>query len=99
MGSTLTDFTGESSYIKRHFSSSETIDAQLNIPLNSITSLEIGAEYDFNEHKLEEHHYYLTRQLHCWTAVCGIGWDNDDCEVVLMLRLVAFPNVKLDLNF
>ena len=98
MGSTLSDFTGESSYIKRHFQSADTIEAQINIPLNSITSLEIAAEYDFEKNNLEEHHYYLTRQIHCWTVMGGVGWDDHDFEVVFMLRLVAFPNVKLDLT-
>lgn len=99
MGSTLADFTGESSYLKRHFQSADTIRGSVNIPLNSLTSLEISAEYNFEENELEEHHYYLTRNLHCWTMVTGFGWDDDDFEIVFMMRLVAFPNVKLDLNF
>ncbi len=99
MGSTLADFTGESSYLKRRFESADTISGSVNIPLNSKTGLEIGAEYDFEENELEEHHYYLTRDLHCWTLMTGCGWDDDEFEVVVLLRLVAFPNVKLDLNF
>lgn len=98
MGSSLADFTGESSYLKRHFRKADTLSAQVNIPLNSITSLEIGAEYDFEKNKLEEHHYYLTRQLHCWTLSTGFAWDDNDFEFMVFLRLVAFPNVKLDLN-
>lgn len=98
MGSSLADFTGESSYLKRYFQTADTISAQVNIPLNSITSLEIGAEYDFEKNNLEEHHYYITRQLHCWTLVGGVGWDDHEFEAVILLRLVAFPNVKLNLN-
>ena len=98
MGSTLADFTGESGYLKRYFQSADTISAQLNIPLNPLTSLEVGAEYDFEKNNLEEHHYYLTRQLHCWTLVGGVGWDDHDFQVMLLLRLTAFPNVKLNLN-
>ena len=70
----------------------------MNIPLNPLTSLEVGAEYDFEKNNLEEHHYYLTRQLHCWTLVGGVGWDDHDFQVMLLLRLTAFPNVKLNLN-
>ena len=98
MGSTLADFTGESSYIKRHFQSADTIHGQINIPLNSKTSLEIAAEYDFEKNNLEEHHYYLTRELHCWTVVAGFGWDDHDFEMLFLLRLNAFPKVKLNLN-
>ena len=45
-----------------------------------------------------EHTYTLTRQLHCWTFVGGFGWDYNDFEIMLMLRLTAFPNVKLGVN-
>ncbi len=98
MGSELTDFFGESGYIKKHFETADTISATLRLHLNSITSLEIYGEYDFTKNQLSEHHYYLTRKLHCWTLVTGVGWDNSDFEVLVMLRLNAFPNVKLDLN-
>ena len=98
MGSTLADFTGESGYLKRYFQSADTLTAQVNIPLNPLTSLEVGAEYDFEKNNLEEHHYYLTRQLHCWTLVGGVGWDDHDFQVMILLRLTAFPNLKLDLN-
>ena len=98
MGSTLADFTGESSYIKKHFETADTISATLNIPLNSRTSLEIHGEYDFEYNHTVEHTYTLTHQLHCWTFVGGFGWDYNDFEVMLMLRLTAFPNVKLGVN-
>lgn len=98
MGSDLADFTGESSYIKKHFESADTIGGSINIPINSITSLEINAEYDFERNRLAEHSYYLTRRLHCWTLVAGVEWDYGDFAAMVMLRLTAFPNVKLDLN-
>ena len=28
----------------------------------------------------------------------GVGWDNNDFEMMLMFQLVAFPKIKLDLN-
>ena len=98
MGSTLADFTGESGYLKKHFETADTISGTLNIPLNSRTSFEIHAEYDFEHDRMVEHTYTLTRQLHCWTFVGGFGWDYNDFEIMLMLRLTAFPNVKLGVN-
>ena len=98
MGSTLADFTGESGYIKKHFETADTISGTLNIPLNSRTSLEIHGEYDFERNHTVEHRYTLTHQMHCWTFVGGFGWDYNDFEIMLMLRLTAFPNVKLGVN-
>ena len=98
MGSTLADFTGESGYIKKYFETADTISGTLNIPLNSRTSLEIYGEYDFERHNTVAHTYTLTRQMHCWTLVGGFGWDYKDFEVILMLRLTAFPNVKIKMN-
>ncbi len=98
MGSSLVDFSGESSYIKKHFESADTISTTLTIPFNSITSLEINTEYDFENNRFAEHSYYLTRQMHCWTLVAGVGWEYGDFAAMIMLRLTAFPNVKLDLN-
>ena len=57
-----------------------------------------NGEYDFEHNHTVEHTYTLTHQLHCWTFVGGFGWDYNDFEVVLMLRLTAFPNVKLGVN-
>lgn len=98
MGSTLTDFFNESGYIKKHFEDADTLAMNFTMPLNSITSLEVTAEYDFENSRIAEHHYYLTRKLHCWTVMAGCGWDYNDFEVLLLLRLNAFPKVKLDLN-
>lgn len=98
MGSTLADFSGESSYVKKHFETADTFSGTLNIPINSVTSLEINAEYDFENCRFAEHSYYLTRQMHCWTLVAGVGWDYGDFAAMIMLRLTAFPKVKLDLN-
>ena len=98
MASDLSDFFGESGYIKKHFEDSDTLNASINIPINQRTSFEIEAEYDFDEHRLAEHYYYLTRQLHCWTMVAGCGWDYGDFEFIIMMRLTAFPKVKIDLN-
>ena len=36
--------------------------------------------------------------MHCWTLVAGVGWEYGDFAAMIMLRLTAFPNVKLDLN-
>ena len=98
MGTELADFFGESGYIKKHFESTDTISGTLNVPLNSLTSLEIHAEYDFEKSRMAEHHYYITRDLHCWTLVTGFGWDYNDFEFLILLRLTAFPNVKIDIN-
>lgn len=98
MGSTLADFAGESSYLKKRFESADVIVADLYVPINSITALAVSAEYDFEKNKLSEHKYELHRQLHCWNMVFGIGWDNDDFEMELMFQLVAFPKIKMDLS-
>jgi lipopolysaccharide assembly outer membrane protein LptD (OstA) len=98
MASDISDFFGESGYIKKHFEDSDTLNASLNIPINERTSFEVEAEYDFEENRLAEHYYYLTRQLHCWTMVTGCGWDYGDFEFIIMLRLTAFPKVKIDMN-
>ena len=98
MGASLLDLTGESSYVKKHFESADTISGTLFIPLTEGTSLEIYHEYDFERHCVAEHSYELTKQLHCWTLVAGVGWDYGDFRASLMLRLTAFPQVKIDMN-
>jgi hypothetical protein len=98
MGSSLVDLSGESSYLKKRFESADVIVADLFIPLNQITSLEISAEYDFDKSRLSEHRYVLRRQLHCWTMAVGVGWDNNDFEAMIMFQLTAFPKIKIDLN-
>ncbi|MBR4675581.1 MAG: LPS-assembly protein LptD [Victivallales bacterium] len=98
MGSSLVDISGESSYLKKRFEAADVIVADLFIPLNSITSLEVSAEYDFEKSRLSEHRYVLRRQLHCWTMAVGVGWDNNDFEAMIMFQLTAFPKIKIDLN-
>ena len=51
------------------------------------------------ESKLSEHRYILRRRLHCWDVGAGVGWDNSDFEVMLMARLVAFPKVRINVDF
>lgn len=97
-GSTLVDLTGESSYLKKWYETADTLQLDMFIPLNSKTSLEIAAEYDFEQSTLSEHRYLLNRQLHCWLMTVGVGWDNGDFEALVMFRLAAFPKVKIDLN-
>lgn len=99
MGSSLVDFTGESGYVKKYFETTDTISATVHFPINAKTQLDINAEYDLEKHRLSEHTYELSRQLHCWTMVLGVGWDNHDFQVMLMFRLTAFPKVKVDLDF
>ena len=98
LGSTLVDLTGESSYYKKYFETSDTIRGKLNIPLNQKTSFEIEMEYDFDKQRMSEHYYTLRRELHCWVMSLGAGWDNNEFEVMIMLHLTAFPKVKIDLN-
>lgn len=98
LGSTLEDFSGESSYLKKRFESADVVVADLFIPINPKTSLGISAEYDFEKNKISEHMYELRRELHCWTMAFGIGWDNEAFQAMLMFQLTAFPKVKLDLN-
>ena len=98
LGSTLVDLTGESSYYKKYFETSDTIRGKLNIPLNQKTSFEIEMEYDFDKHRMSEHYYTLRRELHCWVVSLGAGWDNNEFEVMIMLHLTSFPKVKIDLN-
>ena len=98
MGSTLVDFSGESSYYKKNFETADTIHAKVHVPLNEKTSLDMEAEYDFEKSTLSEHKYILNRDLHCWIMSVGAGWENGDFEVMILFRLKAFPNVKVDLN-
>ena len=98
MGSSLVDFTGESSYLKKYFETADTLTTELSIPINERTSAEIHIEYDLEDNRLAEHTYRITRQLHCWTMVLGIGWDNYDFQAMIMFRLTAFPKVKIDLD-
>ena len=98
MGSTLVDLTGESSYLKKYYETADTLQLDMFIPIDSKTSFEVSAEYDFEESTLSEHRYLLNRQLHCWIMTLGAGWDNGDFEAVVMFRLTAFPKVKIDLN-
>ena len=98
MGSTLVDLTGESSYLKKYYETADTLQLDMFIPIDSKTSFEVSAEYDFEESTLSEHRYLLNRQLHCWIMTLGVGWDNGDFEAVVMFRLTAFPKVKIDLN-
>ena len=98
MGSTLADVSGESGYLKKRFEAADVVVADLFIPLNRITSLEISAEYDFDKSRLSEHRYVLRRQLHCWTMALGVGWDNNEFEAMVMFQLTAFPKIKIDLN-
>lgn len=99
MGSSLADFSGESSYLKKRFESADVLNCNIFIPLNTLTSLEIEAEYDFDKSKLSEHKYTLRRRMHCWDVGFGFGWDNNDFEVVFMARLVAFPKVRINVDF
>ena len=98
MGSTLTDISGESGYLKKRFEPADVVVADLFIPLNLITSLEISAEYDFEKNRLSEHRYLLRRQLHCWTMALGFGWENSEFEAMILFQLTAFPKIKIDLN-
>ncbi|MFA6929177.1 MAG: LPS assembly protein LptD [Lentisphaeria bacterium] len=98
MGSSLVDITGESSYIKKYFETADTLVTELYIPIDSRTSAEVHVEYDFEEHRLAEHSYRISRQLHCWTMVLGVGWDYNEFQAMIMFRLTAFPNVKIDLD-
>jgi LPS-assembly protein len=99
MGSSLVDLTGESSYIKKMFETSDIVAADLNVPINAENSFHVHAEYDFEKNRLAEHLYSWRRQLHCWVMSLGVGWDNGDFQAMLMFHLVAFPKVKLDLDF
>ena len=98
LGSSLVDITGEEGYLKRDFEYSNSIRGEMEFPLNSITWFKMEGEYDFAKGKVAKHTYTLRRQLHCWMASFGIGWDNSDFEVMLMFSLTAFPKVKLDFN-
>ncbi len=98
MGSSLLDLTGESAYVKKHFESADTISGTLFVPLTEDMSVEIYHEYDFERHCVAEHSYELTKRLHCWTVVAGVGWDYGDFRATVMLRLTAFPQVKIDMN-
>ena len=99
MGSSLVDFSGESSYLKKRFETADVINCSLFVPLNPLTSLEIEAEYDFDKSKLSEHRYILRRRMHCWDVGLGLGWENSDFEVMLMAQLVAFPKVRINVDF
>ncbi|MGI5922829.1 MAG: LPS-assembly protein LptD [Lentisphaeria bacterium] len=99
MGSSLVDLTGESSYIKKMFETADIAAADLNVPINALTSVNIHAEYDFEKSRLSEHFYSLRRQLHCWVISLGMGWDNSDFRAMIMCHLTAFPKIKLDLDF
>lgn len=98
MGSTLVDLTGESSYLKKYFETADTVQVNVFCPINSKTSFEFEAEYDFDESTLSEHRYILNRRLHCWDVAFGVGWDNGEFEAMVLFRLVAFPKIKVDLN-
>ena len=98
MGSSLVDFTGESSYSKKYFETADTLTAELFIPIDARTSAEITVEYDLEDNRLAEHTYQIARQLHCWTMVLGVGWDNEEFQAMIMFRLTAFPKVKIDLD-
>jgi len=97
-GSTLVDFTGESSYYKKYFETADSVRGTIHIPLNTLTSFEIDMEYDFDKSRLSEHTYTLRRVMHCWVMSLGVGWDNGEFEAMIMLHLTAFPKVKLDLS-
>ncbi|MBQ7651291.1 MAG: LPS assembly protein LptD [Victivallales bacterium] len=98
LGSSLTDIAGESGYLKKRFESADIITGEVEIPINSITTFAVSAEYDFEKSHLSEHKYQIRRRLHCWDMAFGVGWDNNDFEMMLMFQLVAFPKIKLDLN-
>ena len=98
LGSELTDIAGESGYLKKRFESADIITGEVEIPINSITTFAVSAEYDFEKSHLSEHKYQIRRRLHCWDMTFGVGWDNNDFEMMLMFQLVAFPKIKLDLN-
>ena len=98
LGSELTDIAGESGYLKKRFESADIITGEVEIPINSITTFAISAEYDFEKNRLSEHKYQIRRRLHCWDMAFGVGWDNNDFEMMLMFQLVAFPKIKLDLS-
>lgn len=98
MGTQLVDFYGEDGYIKRFFDGSETIRADVNIPLNARYSFQAEWRYDCDESEFMDHHYYLTRECHCWTWSLGCGWDDGEFETLFILRLNAMPDVKIDLN-
>ncbi len=99
MGSSLADISGESSYLKKRFEETDIIACELFIPINPLTSLTVEAEYDFDKSRLSEHRYILRRRLHCWDVGVGVGWDNSDFELMLLAQLVAFPKVKLNVDF
>lgn len=98
MGSNLADFTGESAYIKKYFESADTAVAEFFIPIDSKTSAELYFEYDLEKKRIAEHSYRVSRQLHCWTMVFGMGWDNNKFKTMIMFHLTAFPKVKIDLD-
>ncbi len=99
MGSDLMDFTGESGYLKKHFETADTATAALHLPFNDLTWADCEWEYDFDRCRMSEHSYVLTRVLHCWLMQLGVGWDNDKFKAMVLFRLTAFPNIKIDLGF
>lgn len=99
MGSELVDFTGESGYLKKYFEYSDSASAILHIPINDKTWADCEWEYDFDHDRMSEHKYTITRVLHCWTMQLGAGWDNNEFEAMILFRLTAFPNIKIDMGF
>ena len=96
MGSTLTDFTGETlsalDFSKTHYSS-----LSFDFPVGSKMQGYIQYNYDLEEGQFSNQIYQLTRDLHCWVGALRLERemqrDGTDTTISLVLYLKAFPNV------
>ena len=95
LGSTLADFTGESSYIKKNFESTEMLKATLKVPITSTLSTAGSWKYDFEKNRFISQTYEIRKNLHCWDLILRFKYTYHDFAGLIVFELKQFPEVKV----
>lgn len=95
LGSTLTDITGESSYIKKNFESTDMLKATLKVPITSTISTATTWKYDFEKNRFISQRYEIRKNLHCWDLVLQFNYTYHDFKGLVVFELKQFPEVRL----
>ncbi len=103
MGSSLTDITSGSSFIRR-FYKYQTVQFGLEFPIRESTRGEFEVDYDLEEKMISESKIKLIQNLHCWEVALEYGLKQRNSstgnkenqhKVMIMFYLTAAPGVKI----
>jgi hypothetical protein len=103
MGSSLTDITSGSSFLRR-FSKNQNVTFGLDFPIRESTRGEFEVSYNVTNSMLDESRVKLVQNLHCWEVALEYKMKERDSSmgdkerkhnVMLMLYLTAAPGIKI----